>query len=141
MNTGSIILSRLVTLKLNPVRNMPDTHWVVPAKDHFPPECLHAMLKVPGGKQDIPPHHLMLLLLNMILQILLPGHFNSFLSIAHFDRHIFLAHLVHTVVHLAVQLLQLRGEVGAPPHVARSEGEEDLEVLDQIIIIFDVNLT
>ena len=120
---------------------MPDTHGVVPAEDHLLPEGLHAMLEVSGGEQDIPPHHVVLLFLNMIFQILLPGHFNSFLTDSHLDRHIFLAHLVHTVGHLAVQLLQLRGEVGAPPHVARSEGEEDLEVLDQIIIIFDVNLT
>ena len=119
---------------------MPDTHGVVPAEDHLLPEGLHAMLEVSGGEQDIPPHHVVLLFLNMIFQILLPGHFNSFLTDSHLDRHIFLAHLVHTVGHLAVQLLQLRCEVGAPPHVARSEGEEYLEVVDQDIVRFDVKM-
>ena len=131
--------NRLLTLKLNPVRYVPDAHWVVPAKDHLSPECLHAMLKVPGGQQDISSHHVVLLLLNMSLEILLPGQFNGFLTNSHFDHHILLAHLVHTVGHLAVQLLQLRCEVGTPPHVARSEGEEYLEVVDQNIFRIDVN--
>ena len=100
----SIILNRLLTLKLDPVRYVPDTHRVVPAKDDLLPEGLQAMLEVSGGQQDIPPHHLMLLLLNMVLEVLLPGHFNSFLANCHFDHHILLALLVDTVVHLAVQL-------------------------------------
>ena len=126
-------MNRLLTLKLNPVGYVPDTHGVVPSKDHLLPEGLQAMLKVSGGQQDIPPHHLMLLLLNMVLEVLLPGHFNSFLPNSHLDCHILLAHLVHTVGHLAVQLLQLRCEVGAPSHVTRSECEEDLEAVDQNI--------
>ena len=128
--------NRLLTLKLNPVRYVPDAHGVVPAEDHLLPEGLHAMLKVSGCEQDISSHHLVLLLLNMILQVLFPGHFNSFFTNAHLDHHILLAHLVHTVAHLAVQLLQLRCEVGTPPHVTRSEGEEYLEAVNQDIVRF-----
>ena len=123
----------MLTLKLDPVGYVPDTHWIVPAEDHLLPEGLQAMLEVSGGQQDIPPHHLMLLLLNMVLEVLLPGHFNSFFPNLHFHCHIFFARLVHTVLHLAVQLLQLRCEVGAPSHVARGECEEDLEAVDQNI--------
>ena len=43
------------------------------------------------------------------------------------------------IVYFAVLLLQLRCEVGTPPQVARSEGEEDLEAVDQNIVKFYMN--
>ena len=105
---------------------MPDAHGVVSAKDDLLPERLHAILEVPCGEQDISPHHLVPLLLNVVLEVLLPGHFHSLLANCHFNPHIGLAQLVDVVEHSAVQLLQLWCKVGAPSHVAGSEGEEYL---------------
>ena len=116
---------------------MPCAHRVVSTKDDLLPKCLHAILKIAGGKEDISPHHLVLLLLNVVLEVLLPWYFNSFLSDLHFNPRVFLAQLVDIIQHFAVQFLQLRGEVGAPPHVAGSEGEEDLKAKNQNIVKFD----
>ena len=126
----------MVTLKLDPVRYVPDAHRVVSAKDDLLSEGLHAILEVPGGEEDISPHHLVLLFLNVVLQVLFPGYFNSFLTDLHFNPRLLLAQLVDIIEHFAVQFLQLRGEVGAPPHVASSEGEEDLKAKNQNIIKF-----
>ena len=120
---------------------MPHTHVVVSAKDDLLPERLHAILEVSGREQHISPHHLVLLLLDMVLKVLLPGHFNSSFANCHFNPHIRFAQLVDVVVHSAVQLLQLWCEVGAPPHVATSEGEEDLQAVDQNIVKLYMNLT
>ena len=116
---------------------MPDTHRVVSAKDDLLSEGLHAILEVPGGEEDISPHHLVLLFLNVVLQVLFPGYFNRFLTNLHFDPRLVLAQLVDIIQHFAIEFLQLRGEVGAPPHVARSEGEEDLKAKNQNIVKFD----
>ena len=114
---------------------MPHTHGVVSAKDDLLPKRLHAILEVPGGEEDISPHHLVLLLLNVVLEVFLPWYFNSFLSDLHFNSRLVLAQLVDIIQHFAVQFLQLRGEVGAPAHVTRSEGEEDLKAKNENIIM------
>ena len=116
---------------------MPHAHGVVSAKDDFLPERLHAILEVPGCEQHISPHHLVLLFLHMVLEVLFPGYFNPFLTDLHFDPRLVLAQLVDIIQNFAVELLQLRGEVGAPPHVAGSEGEEDLKAKNQNIVKFD----
>ena len=128
-------------MKFNPVGNVPDAHGVVSAKDDLFPERLHPILEVPGGEQDISPHHLVPLLLNMVFEVLLPGNFHSFLANFHFNLHIGLAQLVDVVEDFAVQLFKLWCEVGAPSHVARSEGEEDLQAVDQNIVEFYMNLS
>ena len=116
---------------------MPCAHRVVSTKDDLLPKCLHAILKIAGGKEDISPHHLVLLLLNVVLEVLFPGNFNSFLTDSHFDPCVVLAQLVDIVEHIAVEFFQLGCEVRAPPHVARSEGEEDLKAKNQNIVKFD----
>ena len=116
---------------------MPCAHRVVSTKDDLLPKCLHAILKIAGGKEDISPHHLVLLLLNVVLEVLLPWYFNSFLSDLHFNSRLVLAQLVDIIQHFAVQFLQFWCEVGAPPHVAGSEGEEDLKAKNQNIVKFD----
>jgi hypothetical protein len=122
-------------LKLHPVGDVPDAHRVVSAKDDLLSEGLHAILEVPGGEEDISPHHLVLLLLYVVLEIFLPGNFNSFLANCHFDHRVVLAQLVNIIHHFAVELFQLWCEVGAPPHVARSEGEEDLKAKNENIVM------
>ena len=114
---------------------MPCAHRVVSAKYDLLSECLHAILEVPGCKQHISPHHLVLLFLHMVLEVLFPGYFNSFLTDLHFNPRLLLAQLVDIIENLAVQFLQLRGEVGAPAHVTRSEGEEDLKAKNENIIM------
>ena len=124
-------------MKFNPITDMPCAHRVILAKNDLLSERLHAILEVPGGEEDISPHHLVLLFLNMVLEVLFPGYFNSFLTDLHFNPRLLLAQLVDIIEHFAVQFLHLRGEVGAPPHVARSEGEEDLKAKNQNIVKFD----
>ena len=138
---SSFHIKQLITLKLNPVGNVPDAHGVVSAKYDLLPERLHAILEVPGRKQHISPHHLVPLLLNVVFEVLLPRNFHSFLAKFHLNPHIGLAQLVDIVEHFAVQLFKLWCEVGAPPHVARSEGEEDLQAVDQNIAKLYMNLT
>ena len=116
---------------------MPHTHVVVSAKDDLLPKRLHAILEVPGGEQNISPHHLVLLFLNMVLEVLFPGYFNRFLTDLYFDPRLVLAQLVNIVQHFAIEFLQLGCKVGAPPHVAGSEGEEDLKAKNQNIVKFD----
>ena len=137
----AFILSRLITLKFNPVGNVPDAHGVVSAKDDFFSECLHPILEVSGRQENISPHNLVLLLLDVVLEVLFPGYFYRFPVNCHFNSHILFPRMVDAVVHLAVHLFQLRREVGAPPHVARSEGEEDLQAMDQNIVEFYMNVS
>ena len=126
----------MVTLKFNPVRNVPDTHRVVPAEYDFFAEGFYAVLEVPGREEDISPHHLVLRLLNVVLEVLIPGYFDSLLANLHFNPCHVLARLIDLVQHLAVEFLKLWCEVRAPPHVASSEGEEDLKAKNQNIVKF-----
>ena len=128
-------------MKFNPVRNVPDTHRVVPAEYDFFAEGFYAVLEVPGREEYISPHHLVLPLLDVVLEVLFPGYFYRFPVNCHFNSHILFPRMVDAVVHLAVHLFQLRREVGAPPHVARSEGEEDLQAMDQNIVEFYMNVS
>jgi hypothetical protein len=125
-------------LKFDPVTDVPCAHRVVSAKNDLLSEGLHTILKVPGGEQDISPHHLMLFLLNVVLEVLFPRYFNRFLANCHFDPCVVLAQLVDIVEHIAVEFFQLGCEVGAPPHVTRSEGEEDLKAKNENIVKFDM---
>ena len=126
-------------LELHTVADMSHFHGVVLAKYNLLPEGLHAMLEIAGGKEDISLHHGVQLLIHMVFQILLPGLFKGLLPVSHFHCHLFFAQLIHMIVYFAVLLLQLRCEVGAPPQVTRSEGEEDLEAVNQNIVKFDMN--
>ena len=126
----------LVTLKLDPVRYVPDAHRVVPAEDDFLTEGFYAVLEVPGSEEDIPPHHLVLRLLDVVLEVFIPGYFDSLLTNTYFDPRHVLARLIDLVQHLAVEFLKLWCEVGAPPHVASSEGEEDLKAKNRNIAKF-----
>ena len=126
-------------LEFHTVADVSHLHWVVLAKYHLFPEGLNPMLEIAGGKEDISLHHGVQLLIHMVFQILLPGLFKGLLPISHFHCHIFFAQLIHIIVYCAVLLLQLRCEVGAPPQVTRSEGEEDLETVNQNIVKFVMN--
>ena len=127
-------------LELDTVADVAHLHGVVAPKDDLLPEGFHAMLEVAGGEEDISSHHGVQFFVHVVFEVLLPGLFDGLLAILHLHRHILLARLIHIVVHCAVLLLQLWGEVGAPPHVATGEGEEDLEAVDQNIVNFDKNL-
>ena len=73
-------------------------------------------------------------LLDEVLQVILPLHFDSFPIISPcLDRHALLAIDINVVVDLGSHLLQFRSEVAAPPHVARCEGEEELEGVESYL--------
>ena len=93
------------------------------------------MLEVSSGEEDVVLHHLVHFIVNMVIEILLPGHFQGVVAVLHLHCDIFPAIGIHIVVDFAAPLLQHRCEVGAPPHVTRSECEEDLEADDQNTII------
>ena len=80
---------------------MANLHGVVPTKDHIPPEDLHSVLEVPGGKQDISSDQLVLGFVNMLLQILLPGKSDNFLTHFHFHCDLLLTNFVHFVMYFA----------------------------------------
>ena len=126
-------------LELHTVADVSHLHGVVLAKYHLFPEGLHPMLEIASGKEDISLHHGVQLLIHMVFQILLPGFFKGLKPVSHFHCDLFFAQLIHMIVYFAVLLLQLRCEVGAPPQVTRSEGEEDLEAVNQNIVKFDMN--
>ena len=117
-------------LKLDPVGDVPHPHGVVGTEDDLLSEGLHPMLEIPGGSQDISLHHLVLALVHMVFEILLPGLRYFPLVLCHFHRHIFFALRIHIIMNLAAHFFQLRCEVGAPPLIPSSEGEEDLEGAD-----------
>ena len=117
-------------LKLHSIADVPHFHGVVLAKDHLFPEGLDTMLEISGGKENISRHHSVLALVHMISQVLLPRFLSGRLALSHFNCHILFAQMIHIVVHFAAQFLQFWCEVGAPPEVTRSEGEEQMERSD-----------
>ena len=127
-------------LEFDSVGYVPHPHGIVTAKDHLPSEGFNPVLKVPCGQEDVVSHRLVHCFVNIVSQILLPRYFHNVVTILDFHSHIFSARGIHLVVDFAIPLLQHRCEVGAPPHVARCEGEEDLEAVNQNIVNFDMNL-
>ena len=121
------------TLKLHPVGDVACSHRVVWTKDHVLPEGLNTIVKIACCKQDVPLHHLVFSLLNIALQVLLPWHLDVFPVDLHLNCHILFATVVNIVVDLGTHLLQFWSEVAAPPHVARCEGEEELEGVESYL--------
>ena len=124
-------------LELDAVGYVSYPHGIVAAKDHLPPEGFNSVLEVPRCQKDVVSHGLVHCLVYIIFQILLPGYFQDIVTVLDFNGDTLSARGIHQVVDFAVSFLQHRCEVGAPPHVARGESEEDLEAVDQNI----VNLT
>ena len=119
---------------------MPYSHRVVATKDHFLSEGFNSVMKVPCSQEDVVSHRLVHCLVNIVSQVLLPWYFQNVVTVLDFHSDTLSARGIHLVVDFAVSFLQHRCEVGAPPHVARGEGEEDLEAVDQNILNFDMNL-
>ena len=130
MITETVVCQLLtnITLKLNPVRDVARSERVVGPEDDVLPEGFNTMIEVSGGYEYISSHECVLTLLNVVLQVILPLHFDSFPIISPcLDRHALLAIDINVVVDLGAHLLQLRCKVAAPPHVTRCEGEEELK--------------
>ena len=127
-------------LELDTVGYVSYPHGIIPAKDHLPSEGFNSVLEVPRRQEDVVSHCLVHCLIYIVFEILLPGDFQDVVTVLDFNSDTLSARGIHLVVDCAVSLLQHRCEVGAPPHVARGEGEEDLEAADQNIVDFDMNL-
>ena len=123
-----------ITLKLNPVRDVARSKRVVGPEDDILPEGFNTMIEVSCGQEYISSHLCVLAFLDVVLQVILPLHFDSFPIISPcLDRHALLAIDINVVVDLGSHLLQFRSEVAAPPHVARCEGEEELEGVESYL--------
>ena len=83
MNVGSSS-----ALEFNPVTYVPDTERAVGAKDDLLLEHLHAMLEIPRGQEYIPPDDLVLCLVDVLLDILLPGHLNGSTTLFYFHSNL-----------------------------------------------------
>ena len=127
-------------LELDAVGYVPHPHGIVAAKDYLPSEGFNSVLEVPRRQEDIVSHRLVHCLIYIVFEILLPGDFQDVVAVLDFNSDTLSARGIHLVVDFAVSLLQHRCEIGAPPHVARCEGEEDLEAVDQNIVNFGMNL-
>ena len=127
-------------LELNTVGYVTYPHRIVVSKDHLPPEGFNSVLEIPCRQEDVVSHCLVHRLVNIVSQVLLPGYFQDIVTVLDFHSDTFSSRGIYLIVDCAVSLLQHRCEVGAPPHVARGEGEEDLEAVDQNIVDFDMNL-
>ena len=102
-------------LELNAITTMAYLQRIVLPEHHLLPEGLHAMLEIASGKEDIPLHHRMQFLVDMVPQILFPRLFDGLLAVLKLNSGGVFAKLVHAVVHCAALLLKLWSEVGAPP--------------------------
>ena len=123
-----------ITLKLNPVRDVARSKRVVGPEDDILTEGFNTMIEVSCGQEYISSHLCVLAFLDVVLQVILPLHFDSFPIISPcLDRHALLAIDINVVVDLGSHLLQFRSEVAAPPHVARCEGEEELEGVESYL--------
>ena len=120
-------------MKLHPVGDVACSHRVVWTKDHVLPEGLNTMVKIACCEQHVPLHHLVFSLLNIVLEVVLPWHLDVFPVNLHLNCHILFATVVNIVVDFAAHLLQFWSEVAAPPHVARCEGEEELEGVESYL--------
>ena len=114
-------------LEFDPVADVSDAHRIVASEDDFLLEDLDSMLKVPGGEEDVVFHQLVQVLVDVVSEILLPGHLQDVVAFPDLHCDVFFSVGIDIVVNLTTQFLQNWREVGAPPFVAGGEGEEDVE--------------
>ena len=92
-------------LKFHTVTDVPHFHRIVAPEDHLLPEGLDPMLEVTGGEENVVLHHLVQFIVDMIIEILLPGNFQDFVAVLDLDCDVFPAIGVHIVVDFAAPLL------------------------------------
>ena len=92
-------------LKFHSVAAVPHFHRIVAPEDHLFPKGLDPMLEVTGGKENVVLHHLVQFIVDMIIEILLPGNFQDFVAVLDLDCDVFPAIGVHIVVDFAAPLL------------------------------------
>ena len=80
---------------------MSKTKIDVKRKYYLSPEHLHPVLEVAGGQEDILPDELVLVVVDILVQILLPGKADCLAALHHLHSDLFPSFLVHLVEQLA----------------------------------------